>query len=148
MANTNWIVVADGARARILSAKDRLRYHDLEMLEEIETENRPNRDITSDKPGRSFNGTGVGRHANEDSTDPHRHEQQVFASQIVELLDSKRKAGAFDALVVVAPPRMLGDIRSTMPTELSRMVSSEINKDLTKVAVQDLPGHLSDFVES
>lgn len=148
MASTNWIVVADGARARILSAKDRLRFHDLAVVEELETDNRPSREIASDKPGRTYDSGGAGRHAKEEPTDPHRHQQDVFAAELAELLDKKRKAGTFDALMVVAPPRMLGDLRSHMSAELARMVTSEMNKDLTKVAVADLPGHLSDFIES
>lgn len=148
MASTNWIVVADGARARILSAKDRIRYHDLSVVDEMEHDNRPSRDIAADKPGRTFDSGGTGRHAKEEQTDPHRHEQEVFAAQLVNVLDKKRKTGEFDALVVVAPPKMLGDIRSHMTSELSRMVISELNKDLTKVDVADLPNHLSDFLKS
>ena len=82
----------------------------------------------------------------EPPTDPHRHEQRMFARSVARLLEEKRMKNAFDRLIVVAPPKALGDMRAEFSKNVSELVTDELNKDLTKVAIHELPGHLQDFI--
>jgi protein required for attachment to host cells len=104
--------------------------------------------LASDRQGRSFDSAGEGRHAMERPTDPKRHAKWSFAHDIADILESERKKNAFERLVVVAAPEVLGDLRSEFGAELQRMVLAEIDKDLTKVATRDLPGHLDKLMPS
>ena len=47
------------------------------------------------------------------------------------------------ALVVVAPPRTLADLRSVFHADVRARIIAEINKDLTKHPIGDIEKHLT-----
>jgi protein required for attachment to host cells len=47
------------------------------------------------------------------------------------------------ALVIVAPPRTLADIRGALHADVASRVIAEINKDLTRHPVGDIEKHLT-----
>ena len=63
--------------------------------------------------------------------------------EVVQALDSARKQGDFDDLVVAAAPGFLGDLRALMPDPLRACVRREINKDYTTLEDPDLQRHLA-----
>lgn len=133
-----WILVADAHRARLFHLDD-----DTEALEpakdsQLIANALPSRDIASDKPGRGFDSGGEGSRAHEPPTDPARHEDLRFAKAVVDRLEDERKRDELEHLVVVAPPRFLGDLRAEMSDPLARCVVTEINKDLSKLKPHEL----------
>jgi len=142
-----WVLIADGSRARLF-----VREPDSSLSPALDQEligtNLPSREIASDRPGRTFDSGGQGRHAKEPPTDPARHAQSEFAREIANLLDDKRKTHAFDRIVVVAPPRFLGELRSMMPQQLQDLVTAEVAKDLTKSPTHVLKDQLTDLLQS
>ena len=143
---TVWVIVADGARARVFQLDQTQQTLRPALGEELIGSNLPSREIASDRPGRTFDSGGQGRHAMEPPTDPARYAQQEFARDIVRLLDEKRQQ--FDRLVVVAPPRFLGDLRALMPPQLREAVGAEVAKDLTKLPPHELQERLRDVLEA
>ncbi len=143
---TTWVLVADGARARLFINQGAGTGLNPALGQEFIGTNLPRRDIVSDRPGRTFDSAGEGRHAMEPPTDPKRHEKRVFAHELAQILDDGRKANAFDRLVIVAPPDALGDLRAAFGDELKRMIGGELNKDLTKVPTRELPDHLGSLL--
>jgi protein required for attachment to host cells len=141
-----WILVADGARARLLVNEGYNSGLEPALAEEFIADNRPSGDLVSDRPGRTFDRGGQGRHAMESPTDPHRHEQQIFAQSLAHLLEEQRLKRSYDQLIIVAPPKALGDLRAEFTKAVSDMVINELNKDLTKTAIHDLPSHFTDFI--
>lgn len=137
-----WVLVADGARARLLVSEGPGTGLKPALGQEFIGTNLPSRDIASDRPGRSFDSAGEGRHAMEPPTDPKRHEKRVFAHEIAQILEDGRKRNAFDQLVIVAPPEALGDLRAELGEELKRLIGGELNKELTKVPTRELADHL------
>ncbi len=137
-----WVLIADGFRARLFENGGVGKGLHPAMDQEFIGTNISSRDIASDRPGRSFDSAGEGRHAMEPSTDPKRHAKQAFARDLAGILEAARKNSSFDRLVVVAPPRALGDLRSEFSVELQRMVTAEMNKDLTQIPIRELPDHL------
>ena len=140
---TTWILIADGARARIVLNDGPGRGIKPGQNKEFEGVNAPSREIVSDKPGRAFDSAGQGRHSMEPRTDPHVHEQRAFHHRIAAYLDSAAKRGDFDRLIVVAPPKALGNLRSELTEPTRAKVVGELNKDLTHVPIHDLAAHLS-----
>jgi len=146
-ANHTWVLIADAGRARVyetlglgkgLKAVEGLALaNDLPRSHEVET--------GTSKPGRGQAAGGVGRHALEPTSDPHRQFKRQFAEQIAALLEGKLKAGAFQKLVVVAPPVMLGDLRDALSPHVKQAIKAEIDKDLTKIPESELAAHLKDF---
>ena len=139
-----WVVVADGARARILvNDGPGTGLRDAFGADFI-ADNRRSRDIASDRPGRSEGGAGGagGRHAMEPKTDSHQYEKQVFAREMADRVNDACRRGDFDSLVLVAPPQTLGALRDALGKPALSKVVAEFGKDLTKVAIHDLPGHI------
>jgi len=137
-----WILIADGARARILLNEGPGRGVKPGPDKEFEGVNVPSREIVSDKPGRAFDSAGQGRHSMEPRTDPHEHEQRAFHHRLAIYLDGAAKRGEFDCLVVVAPPKALGNLRTELTAAARAKVVGELNKDLTHVPIHDLAAHL------
>lgn len=136
-----WIIIADGTRARILKNDGPGKGIDL-VVDDIAGENRPGRDIMADRPGRSFDRGGQGRHATEQRTDPRRIDKEAFARTVADMVADGCEKKAFDRLVLVAAPKVLGDLRALLPKQARNMVSGEVAKDLTNTPVHDLPDHL------
>ncbi len=95
---------------------------------------RPARDIVTDKPGRGFRSAGsAARHAFEPPHDVQKMQKHAFVRRLADVLDSDRADGAFERLVLVAPPRTLGELRSLLSPRVSEAVACEVAKDLTTV---------------
>ena len=141
---TSWILVADGARARVLSRS--VPSEGLKLEHEAEQPAQPTRDINADRPGRTFDSAGVGRHAMEPHSDPARERKRTFARDLVQFVEAGRKRNAFDRLYLVAPPQTLGDLRRELGTELAAAVTGELPKDLTHVPLHELEAALGDLL--
>lgn len=142
MSSYAWIVVADSARARFFSVDSPTApLTPIEHL--VHPESRlHDRDLTSDRPGRSFDSEGEGRHATGTSVSPKEQESIRFARTVADHLEQGRREGNYDRLIVVADPRFLGELRDAVGTEIEKLVSLELNKDLTKEADEDIRRHL------
>jgi protein required for attachment to host cells len=138
----SWVLIADGARARIL--ENRGPGKGLQPVEGMvfERDLPPSREILTDRPGRSFESQGAARHAIENTSDPHRELKRAFAKRLCQLLESKLKEGAFQRLVLVAPPVTMGDLRQSLPAQVQGAVVGEVVEDLTKVPNDRVPRHL------
>lgn len=143
-----WVLIADGTRARIVEQKG--SGHPLTEVPgaEFSDENLENRDIQADRPGRSFDSAGEGRHAMEPPSDPKEVRQKQFLDSLAASLDSHLKQGKFDRLVIVAPPAALGHLRGALSDGAKKFVSAEVPKDLTKVPNPELASHLSDVLNA
>lgn len=128
---TIWLLVADSARARLFSVDRRER--GLALVDEWEDDVASGRtqDIEADRPGRTFDSAGPGRHGMEPSSSPKGVAKSRFVAMLADHLAAKAKKGAFDELHVIAAPRTLGEMRELVdPAVKSRLVSEEA-KDLT-----------------
>lgn len=143
-----WVLVADAHRARLFKRDPKSGSLERALDEELIAEMRPSRDIASDRPGRSFDRGGEGRHAMEPSTDPATHAKQSFASDVADILESERTKNSFEELIIVAPPSFLGDLRSAMSDSLHKLVQEEFQKDISKEKVHELKEHITRLMES
>ncbi|MBF0333207.1 MAG: host attachment protein [Alphaproteobacteria bacterium] len=131
---TTWILVADGARARIWTS-ERPRHLETTFSHDFASPVRNHaREAGSDRPGRTFDSAGQGRHAMEPPTDWKDNEKREFARALAERLREGVLSGACDRLVIVAPPQFLGLLRAQIDKETARRVEVEIGKDLTHLS--------------
>ena len=137
-----WIVVADGARTQVFVNNGQGTGLKSALPHALISDNRPSGELATDRPGRAFDSAGPGRHAMQPSTDPQRHQQKTFAKEIAKMLDEQHSKKAFDQLIIVAAPRMLGDLRDALTQQIRQLVIGEVDKDLTKLSVNDLTKHL------
>ncbi len=143
---TTWVVIADGARARIVATEG--PGTGLVPLREMESaaSRTPTRELGVERPGRAFESADVMRHAIEPRVDWHRFEKQQFARDIAAIVDGALGRRRFDTLVLVAPPRTLGDLRKALAPGTRAKVTAELAKDLTNVPLHALPRYLGDVV--
>lgn len=139
---TTWILIADGARAHILENDGPGKGLAPAPVPPQETHLDADREVYADRPGRAQESVGGARHAVERRVDWHRFEKAQFAGRLAELLDAAAGAKRFDRLVLVAPPRTLGDLRAALAPATRAKVDGEIDKDLTHLPDHELPAHL------
>ncbi len=139
---TTWILIADGARARIFANHGPGKGIEAVAGTEFDSDHRPDRELTSDKPGRTHEFVGETRHAIQPHHDPHRELKRAFSERLAAMLDERLAAKAYDRVVLVAPPVTLGDLRSALSAHVKAAVYAELDKDLTKTPVHELPEHL------
>jgi protein required for attachment to host cells len=139
-----WILVADSARARALEwgGLDSalmpvegfdFRYH-----------HQHGRDLVTDRPGRVHESASVTRHAIEPHVDPVRQTEQRFAATVAGALAAALDRDAYDRLIVIAGPTMLGDLRGLFTSTVRAAVLTEVDKDLTHLTNPDLQHYIQD----
>jgi len=143
-----WILVAHEAGARLFD-NDGIG-HGLALLESIDhPEGRArDRDIDSDRPGRSFrkNSGDPRRAAMGQSESPHDRVISDFSRELADKLRHGRVQNHFDRLVLVAPPRFLGLLRAALDGPTSRLVIASIHKDLATSNEAELIQHLGEVI--
>jgi len=145
-----WVVVADGARARFfVPSEDASKFVAARQADLVAPDSHGHsRDLKSDKPGRSYASSRSGvRHAIEPAHDPHKLEKHRFSAVLTEVLDGACGRREFDQLVLVAPRRSLGELRSLLTPRVQRCISREVAKDLTKESTAGLWRRLGPLVK-
>lgn len=144
---TTWILLADGTRARIAQNDGPQRGVTWAFDDDITGDNLPNREMVSDRPGRTFDRGGQGRHAMEPRSDPHEQAKKSFARELAAFLERHAARGSYDRLIIAAPPKSLGDLRNVLPASVRKSVSAELHKDLVHVPIKQLAGHLASVLD-
>jgi protein required for attachment to host cells len=146
---TVWTVVADSARARVLSAE--VREDDWSLVEAFDhPEGREAaREIApTSPPGRMQQGTTAGgRHtAFEPRTWPKEAEAERFAQRLADHLEDAVARRQFDYLVLVAPPHFLGTLKGALGPQAAKHLRATVNKDLSTLEPRQLRERLVDEV--
>jgi len=128
--NDVWVVVASSTRCRIFTQqKHSGPLLEVEQLEHPEGRMR-RREFSTDRPGRSFDSAGHGRHAMGQPVDPLEQESIRFAKTVAMKIDNARKKHRFDRLVLVADPRFLGHLRQGLSPATRHHLTTELQKNL------------------
>lgn len=75
-----------------------------------------------------------------------REGESVFARQLVDWLVKAEHKGLFDQLVLIADPRMLGDLRAVIPKSLRGRIIAEFDTNLVGLSKNELHEKLSDIL--
>ena len=128
--NKIWILVANQAEAQIYSA-ERIPGN-LVLVDTLTHEEGAAhaRDLTSDAPGRVHDRMGSTRHRMEPDTGVKEEGRRRFVKEMVVRLESAHFRGDYDRLVLLAAPAVLGVIRKTLSSKLTKAVIKEIPKDV------------------
>jgi protein required for attachment to host cells len=145
-----WVLIADGEKALFLENLTDDANPNLRVWREDRHQNPPDREQKSDRPGRHKD-TGLskqaapggmdwspGQRSGFSETDWHQLEKERFAQELADRLYKHAHKGDFDRLVVVAPPKVLGDLRAKLHKAVSDRVIAEIPKTLTNHPVDQI----------
>jgi len=139
-----WIVVAENSRARIF-AMDNKKAPLQELADLVHPEGRSHgRELSSDRPGRTFDSKGRGRHAKEANVNVKQQEAINFAKKIAEYVESARTHRDFDKLILIAAPEFLGMLRKNLSAASKQLITKEVNKNIVQKDSASIRKHLMD----
>lgn len=73
-----------------------------------------------------------------EETDFHQLEEDRFAAEAADMLRKRALARKFSKLIVVAPPKTLGELRKHYHKEVEARLTGELAKDLTGHTIPDI----------
>ena len=132
-----WILVADGEKALFMENIGDGELPNFEIRRIEEQDNPPSREQGANMPGRMSSGGSSHRSAVED-TDWHELGKERFAAELSEMLYKMAHRGQFKKLVIVAPPKILGEMRQKLHKEVQDTIVGEIAKDLTNHPLDEI----------
>jgi protein required for attachment to host cells len=141
IAQGDWVIVCDGAKALVLENVGDAKFPNLKTRQVFEQDDPRTHEQGTDAPGRSINSVDARRSAME-QTDWHDLAENRFMQALAGHLDAAVNSGEARSLVVVAPPRALGVLRKAYSHSLRGAVRAEIDKDLVKLPVDQIERHL------
>ena len=136
-----WVLVGDGRKALVLRNEGDATFPNLRMSDVFKDKANPSTaQIGTDRPGRSSQHSehASGRRSSVEQTDWHDIAEHQFAQHVAALLDARNAAGDIPALVVVAPPRTLAELRKSFSESLRSKITAEVNKDLTRHPLHEI----------
>jgi protein required for attachment to host cells len=137
-----FVFVGDGRKALVLRNDGDTDLLNLKTEQVFTDQNPPTHEQGTDRPGRAFSSVGVVR-SSVSQTDWHKLEEHRFAAEVAATLERIVRERGIEALIVVAPPRALADLRKAFHPDLKKRIIAEIDKDLTKHPVDQIEKHLA-----
>ena len=133
--DTIWILVANGNATRLFDLPGR-------NAEPVPLEGQvwtaPEINDFADSQGMSHASTGASQRRMSPRTEPGDRALAAFARDINDRLTEALNKGAFDQLIVVAAPRLLGHLREQLNTAVKDSIRMEIDKDFAHLPLDKL----------
>ncbi|MFW6345258.1 MAG: host attachment protein [Halomonas sp.] len=140
---TTYIVVADAARARIFT-RDALKLVELDSL--VHAANRLHEgDLVTDRGADVQESTSTTARSAGGESVARTHEEQVFAKEVAERIYRARVDNTMEKLILVAPPRFLGQLREKLDGPTTKRVIHSLAKDLSKASLEEIQEAVSDM---
>ena len=136
------VFVGDGRKALFLRNAGDEKFPNLKTEQVFVGDNPPTHEQGSDRPGRAFKRGGTNLRSGVGDTDWHDLEEHRFVRRVAAAMEQLVRERKAKALVVVAPPRTLADLRQAFHADVKARIIDEIDKDLTKHSVHEIERHL------
>jgi protein required for attachment to host cells len=137
------ITIADGEHARFVQPDANNELRTISFIDSASAHLR-SRDIGTDRPGRQSESATTAHHAVGPRHDLHAMEKERFA-QLVAAQINNRKA-LFDELLLVAPPRVMQEVRDALDAASAAKLVGTLEKDLVKTPDHELSTHVREWV--
>jgi protein required for attachment to host cells len=138
-----FVFVGDGRKALFLRNEGDEKYPYLKTESVFQDENPLTHEQGSEGPGHVGKGIDASRRSTVELADWHHLEEHRFARKVAAAMEEVVRSRNVPALVVVAPPKTLADLREAFHADVKARVIAEINKDLTKHPVNEIETHLT-----
>ncbi|MFI5015176.1 MAG: host attachment protein [Hyphomicrobiales bacterium] len=137
-----FVFVGDGRKALFLRNAGDEKFPNFKAERVFVEENPPTHEQGTDRPGRAFKRAGTNLRSGMATTDWHDLEEHRFARRVAAAMEKLVRERKVKALVVVAPPRTLADLRDAFHADVKGRIIAEIDKDLTKHPIGEIEKHL------
>jgi protein required for attachment to host cells len=142
-----WLVVADGRRARVWTQARRGDH--LEARADLAMHLGPEDAYDpQDRPPRTHESVGGARHAMDGGHSLHEREEHNFLRRLADRINDGAKHERFEHLVISAPPRALGALRSLLSDAASALLRADLDKDVVDEDAAALHARLIDLLRS
>ena len=138
------VFVGDGRKALFLRNDGDEKYPYLKTERVYLDDNPATREQGTDRPGRVSEAAHGEQRSAVGQADWHEIEEQHFARRVAASLEHLIRSSKARALVVVAPPRTLAELRDAFHADVRALILAEINKDLTKHPVGEIEKYLTE----
>jgi protein required for attachment to host cells len=130
-----FVLVADGRKMLFLRNEGDAEYPNLQVEKKVIDKHNPDHheqatDLAGGAMGTRTAGAQWGA-GNMEEVDFHQLEEDRFAAETAELLRKRALNNDFESLIIIAPPRTLGELRKHYHKEVESRITLELDKDLT-----------------
>ncbi|OYX76115.1 MAG: hypothetical protein B7Y82_14045 [Sphingomonadales bacterium 32-65-25] len=137
------VLVMDGGKMLLFKNEGSEAEPMLNIVTHLVQDSAATRDQGSERPGRTHESVGTRRSSHE-QTDFHQQDEDQFAAEAADMLKREVLAHHIDALLIVAAPRTLGELRKQLHTEVERRVIGEISKDVARRPTDEIMAAIAD----
>ena len=134
----SFVVVADGKKMLFFRNEGDSQFPKLEIERKRETSDAADRDQKTDLAGRAPSASGGAGYSSYEEVDFHQLEEDRFAAETAEMLRKRALNNDFESLIIVAPPKTLGELRKHYHKEVEKRLAGEVAKDLTGHPVPEI----------
>jgi protein required for attachment to host cells len=131
------VLVADGRKSLFFRNEGDGDFPNLVVEAKEVHDNPAHHEQASDTAGMSMK-TKDGRGGSMEEVDFHQQEEDRFAADTADMLKARALSNDYDKLVVVAPPRTLGELRKHYHKEVEERLLAEVPKDLVNLPVPEI----------
>lgn len=142
----SYVLVADGAKMLFFRNEGDADNPNLTVIAAEQQADFYDRDIKTDAAGQKPAGQGAGG-STASETDFHRQAEDRFAAEAAERINRAALANEFERLIIVAPPKTLGQLRKHYHKQVEARIAAEIAKDLTGHPVDRIEAVLQNYQE-
>jgi protein required for attachment to host cells len=141
----SYVLVADGAKMLFFKNKGDPDKPNLTVLAAEQQPDRYDRDIKSDQAGQKPGVPGSGVSSTAGENDFHQQAEDRFAADAADRINRAAIANEFEKLIIVAPPKTLGELRKHYHKQVEGKIAAEIPKDLTGHPVSKIEAVLQKY---
>lgn len=135
--NNSVVLVADGRKSLFFRNEGDEAFPNLAAEDKDVQVNPAHHEQASDLAGRTANRV-IGHGGSMEEVDFHQLEEDRFAAEMAEKLKVRALSNDFESLIVVAPPKTLGELRKHYHKEVEKRLVGEVPKDLVNVPVPEI----------
>lgn len=142
------VFVGDGRRVLFLRNHGDAKFPNLRTERVFIDENPPSHEQGTERPGRISKGSRTGGRSAVEPTDWHELEEHRFVRMVAAAMEGLIRASKLKELIVVAPPRILAELRLAFQPDVKSCIVAEIDKDLTKHPIFEIEKRLTGGIAS
>ena len=132
------VLVADGRKLLFFRNEGDADYPKLEVEAHREDQNPAHHEQATDTAGRAAVPAGASGGGSMEEVDFHQQQEDRFAADAADMLRKRALANEIEKLIIVAPPKTLGELRKHYHKEVEARIAGEIPKDLTNMPVPEI----------
>jgi protein required for attachment to host cells len=144
----SYVLVADGAKMLFFRNEGDADNPNLTVLAAEQQEDLADRDIKTAPAGQKPGSPGMGGASSAGEADFHRQAEDRFAAEAADRINRAALANEFEKLIIVAPPKTLGELRKHYHKQAEARIAAEIAKDLTGHPVDRIEAVLRNYEET